>query len=143
MNIIERVSIWCIKPILCICVLKHLFCSSWYSNCPIFTVSVKYTYYFSYFLIVATDYTGLRTPIFHQQLCWVLMQQLFITVAYYIGDSENIEQMQNELCILLLDTEHSEIRGYGLYKKGYHFQTNIINKYTCYTNKSSYFYNCV
>ena len=27
------------------------------------------------------------------------MQQLFITVAYYIGDSENIEQMQNELCI--------------------------------------------
>ena len=45
------------------------------------------------------------------------MQQLFITVAYYIGDSENIEQMQNELCILLLDTEHSEIRGYGLYKK--------------------------
>ena len=46
------------------------------------------------------------------------MQQLFITFAYYIGDSENIEQMQNELCILLLDTEHSEIRGYGLYKKG-------------------------
>ena len=45
------------------------------------------------------------------------MQQLFITVAYYIGDSDNIEQMQNELCILLLDTEHSEIRGYGLYKK--------------------------
>ena len=45
------------------------------------------------------------------------MQQLFITVAYYIGDSENIEQMQNELCILLLDTEHSGIRGYGLYKK--------------------------
>ena len=33
-------------------------------------------------------------------------------------DSENIEQMQNELCILLLDTEHSEIRDYGLYKKG-------------------------
>ena len=27
------------------------------------------------------------------------MQQLFITIAYYIGDSENIEQMQNELCI--------------------------------------------
>ena len=49
------------------------------------------------------------------------MQRLFITVAYYIGDSENIEQMQDELCILLLDTEHSEIRGYGLYKKGYHF----------------------
>ena len=71
------------------------------------------------------------------------MQQLFITVAYYIGDSVNIEQLQNELCILLLDTEHSEIRGYGLYKKGYHFQTNIINKYTCNTNKSSYFYNCV
>ena len=89
------------------------------------------------FLRGATDYTGLRTPIFHQQLCRVLMQQLFIAVAYYIGDSENIEQMQNELCILLLDTEHSEIRGYGLYKKGYHFQTNIINKYTCYTNKPS------
>ena len=71
------------------------------------------------------------------------MQQLFITVAYYIGDSENIEQMQNELYILLLDTEHSEIRGYGLYKKGHHFQTNIINKYTYYTNKSSYFYKCV
>ena len=97
---------------------------------------------FHVFLIGATDYTGLRTPIFHQQLCWVLMQLLFITVAYYIGDSENIEQMQNELCILLLDTEHSEIRGYGLYKKGYNFQTNIINKYTCYTNKSSYFYDC-
>ena len=46
------------------------------------------------------------------------MQQLFITVAYYIGDPENIEPMQNELCILLLDTELSEIRGYGLYKKG-------------------------
>ena len=46
------------------------------------------------------------------------MQQLFITVAYYIWDSENIEQMQNELCILLLDTEHSEIMGYGLYIKG-------------------------
>ena len=45
------------------------------------------------------------------------MQQFFITVAYYIGDSENIEQMQNELCILFLDREHSEIRGYGLYKK--------------------------
>ena len=28
------------------------------------------------------------------------MQQLFITVAYYTGDSENIEEMQNELCIL-------------------------------------------
>ena len=39
------------------------------------------------------------------------MQQRFITVAYYIGDSENIEQIQIELCILLLDTEHSEIRG--------------------------------
>ena len=39
------------------------------------------------------------------------MQQLFITVAYYIGDSENIEQMQNELCILFLDREHSEFRG--------------------------------
>ena len=71
------------------------------------------------------------------------MQQLFITGAYYIGDCENIEQMQNELCILSLDTEHIEIRGYGLYKKGYHFQTNIINKYTCYTNKHSYFYNCL
>ena len=46
------------------------------------------------------------------------MQQLFITVSYYISDSENIEQMQNELCILLFDTEHHEIRGYGLYKKG-------------------------
>ena len=68
------------------------------------------------------------------------MQQLFISVAYYIGDSENIEQMQNELCILWLDTEHSEIRGYGLYKKRYHFQTNIINKYACYTDKPSYFY---
>ena len=39
------------------------------------------------------------------------MQQFFITIAFYIGDSENIEQMQNELCILLLDAEHSEIRG--------------------------------
>ena len=58
-----------------------------------------------------TDYTGLRTLIFHQQLCWVIMQQFFITVAYYIKDSENIEQMQNELCIPLLDTDHSEIRG--------------------------------
>ena len=28
------------------------------------------------------------------------MQQLFITVDYYIGDPENIEQMQNDLCIL-------------------------------------------
>ena len=45
----------------------------------------------------ATDYSGLRTPIFHQQLCLVLIQQFFITVAYYIGDSENIEQMCNEL----------------------------------------------
>ena len=71
------------------------------------------------------------------------MQQLFITAAYYIGDNKNIEQMQNELCILLLDTAHSEIRGYGLYKKGYHFQTNIINKYTFYTNKPSYFYYCL
>ena len=62
-------------------------------------------------LIGATDYTGLRTPILHQQLFWVLMQQLFITVAYYIGDSENIEKMQHELCILFLDREHSEIRG--------------------------------
>ena len=44
------------------------------------------------------------------------MQQLFIAVAYYIGDFENIKQMQNKLCILLLDTEHSEIRGYRLYK---------------------------
>ena len=70
------------------------------------------------FLIGATYYTGLRTPIFHQQMCWVLMQQLFITVAYYIGDYENIAQMQNELCILLLDTDHSEIWGLGLYKKG-------------------------
>ena len=69
-------------------------------------------------LIGATDYTGLRTPIFHQQFCWVLMQQLFITIAYYIGDYENIEQMQNELCIPFLDREHSEIRGYGLYTKG-------------------------
>ena len=129
--------------ILCIYVLKHLFCSNWYYSCPISTISVTYTYCFSCFLIGATDYTGLRTPILYQQLCWVLMQQLFITVAYYIGDSENMEQMQNELWILLLDREHSEIRGYGLYKKGYHFQTNIINKYTCYTNKSSYFYNCV
>ena len=66
---------------------------------------------FFMFLVGATDYTGLRTPIFHQQLCWVLMQQLFITVAYYIGDSEKIKQMQNELCIILLDTEHNEIRG--------------------------------
>ena len=49
------------------------------------------------FLIGATDYTGLRALIFHQQLWWVLMQQLFITVADYIGDSENIEQMQNGL----------------------------------------------
>ena len=64
------------------------------------------------------------------------MQQLFITAAYYIRDSENIEQMQNKLHILLIDTEHSEIRGYGLYKKGYQFQTYTINKYTCYTNKS-------
>ena len=71
------------------------------------------------------------------------MQQLFITVAYYIGDSENIEQMQNELCILFLDREHREIRGLRTIQKGYHFQANIINKYTCYTNKSSYFYNCV
>ena len=70
------------------------------------------------------------------------MQQLFITVAYYTGDYENIEQMQNEIYILLLDTEHSEIRGYGLYKKGHHFQTNI-NKYTCYANKPSYFYYCL
>ena len=46
------------------------------------------------------------------------MQELFITVAYYIGDSENIERMQNDLCIILIDTEHSEIRGSGLYKKG-------------------------
>ena len=53
------------------------------------------------------------------------MQQLFITVAYYIGDSENIEQMPNELCILLLDTDHSEIRGYGLYKKGTIFRQRI------------------
>ena len=70
------------------------------------------------FLIGATDYTGIQTTIFHQQLCWVLMQHLFITVANYIGDSENIEQMQNKLCILLLDTEHREIRGYGYTKKG-------------------------
>ena len=41
----------------------------------------------------------------------MLMQQILITVAYYIGNYENIEQMQNELCNLLLDTEHSEIRG--------------------------------
>ena len=78
------------------------------------------------FLRGATDYTGLRTPIFHQQLCWMLMQQLFITVAYYIR--ENIEQMQNELYILLLDTEHSEIRGYRLYKKGYHFQVHLLHQ---------------
>ena len=136
-------KIYILSNVLCICVLKHLFCSNWHYSCLIFTVSVKVTYYFSWLLIGATDYTGLRTPILHQQLFWVLMQQLFITVAYYIGDSENIEQMQNELCILFLDREHSEIRGYGLYKKGYHFQTNIINKYTCFTNKSSYFYNCV
>ena len=67
--------------------------------------------YVSCFLIGATDYTGLQSPIFHQQLCWMLMQQILITVAYYIGNYENIEQMQNELCNLLLDTEHSEIRG--------------------------------
>ena len=58
-----------------------------------------------YGLYRATD-TDLTSTTF-----WVLMQQLFITVAYYIGDSENIEQMQNELCILFLDREHSEIRG--------------------------------
>ena len=63
------------------------------------------------FLIGATDFTGLLAPIFHQQRCWMFMQQLLITVAYYIGDSENIEQMQSALCILLLHTEHSEIRG--------------------------------
>ena len=34
-----------------------------------------------------------------------------------------------------------KIGGYGLYQKGHHFQTNIINKYICYTNKSSHFYN--
>ena len=67
------------------------------------------------------------------------MQQLFIADAYYIRNSENIEQIQNELYIFLVDTEHSKIRGYGLYKKGYHFPTFILNKYTCYTNKSSCF----
>ena len=77
------------------------------------------------FLIGATDYTGLRTPIFHKQLCWVLMQQLFITIAHYIGYFENIEQLQNELWFLLIDTEHSEIRGYGLYKKGAIFSQKL------------------
>ena len=66
----------------------------------------------------------------------------FYYCSYYIGDSENIEQMQNKLYILLLDTEHSEIRGYGLYKKRYHIQTNIIKKHTCYINKPSHFYYC-
>ena len=88
----------------------------------------------------ATDYTGLRTPIFHQQLCWVLMQQLLITVANYTWNSESVEQMQNELCILLLDTEQSEIGGYGLYTNCTIFQTDILNKYTCYTNRSSDFH---
>ena len=136
-------KIYILSNILCICVLKHLFCSNWHYSCPIFTVSVKFTYYFSWFLIGTTDYTGLRTPILHQQLYWVLMQQLFITVAYYIGDSENIEKMQNELCILCLDRKHSEIRGLRTIQKRVPFSDNIINKYTCYTNKSSYFYNCV
>ena len=73
------------------------------------------------FFIRATEYSGLRTPLFYQQLCWVFTQQLLITVAYYIGNSENIEQMQNELCILLLDTEHSEIRGLRTIQKGVPF----------------------
>ena len=90
-----------------------------------------------YELYRATD-TDLTSTTF-----WVLMQQLFITAAYYIGDSENIEQMQNELCILFLEREHSETRGLRTLQKRVPFQTNIINKYTCYTNKSSYFYNCV
>ena len=77
------------------------------------------------FLIGATDYTGLRTAIFHQQLCRVLMQQLLITVAYYIGDSENIEQMQNELCIILWDTEHSEIRGLRTIQKRVTFSDKL------------------
>ena len=68
------------------------------------------------------------------------MQQLLIIVAYCIENFENIEQMQNELCILLLDTEHSEIRGLRTIQKGYHFQTYILNKYTGYTNKSSCFH---
>ena len=59
------------------------------------------------------------------------MQLLFIAVAYYIEDSQNIEEMQNELCIILLDTDHSEIRGLRTVQKGYHFLTNMMNKYTC------------
>ena len=62
------------------------------------------------------------------------MQQLFITVAYYIGDSENIEQMQNELCILFLDREHSEIRGLRtiqkrvLFSDKYYKQVNLLHQ---------------
>ena len=136
-------KIYILSNVLCICVLKHLFCSNWHYSCPIFTVSVKFAYYFSWFLIGATDYTGLRTPILHQQLFWVLMQKFLYYFCLLYWGLWKYRTNENELCILFLDREHSEIRGLRTIQKRVLFSDKYYNKYTCYTNKSSYFYNCV